>query len=76
MCLAETLPKRKDEEHEGIVFCAFGEGVRQALGRSAGKVLLLSDDGSLSPFSISPRAISLTFDGDALPLFAMLSGGR
>ncbi len=74
MCLAETLPKRKDEEHEGIVFCAFGEGVRQALGRSAGKVLLLSDDGSLSPFSISPRAISLIFDGDALPLFAMPDG--
>ncbi len=75
MCLAEnSLPKRNEEEHEGIVFCAFEEGVRQTLGRSAGKVLLLSDDGSLSPFATSPRTISVIFDGDVLPLFAMPDG--
>lgn len=69
-----SLPMRNGEEHEGVVFCTFGEGVRHALACSAGKVLLLSDDGSLSEFSSSPRAISMIFDGDTLPLFAMPDG--
>lgn len=75
MCLAEnSLPMMNGEEHERIVFKERSEGVRQALESSAGKVLLLSDDGSLSAFSIFPRTISLIFDGDTLPLFAMPDG--
>ncbi len=70
----EPLPKKREEEHEGMVFGTLSEGVRQAMERSAGKVLLLSDSVSLAAFSASPRAISLIFDGDALPLFAMPDG--
>ncbi len=74
MCLAEFLPKRSEEMHERILFAERSEEVKRTLGCSAGKVLLLSDDGSLSEFSAFPRAISLIFDGDALPLFAMPDG--
>lgn len=69
-----SLPKTNEAEHEGVLFCTVEEGVRQTVERSAGKVLLLSDDLSLSEFATSPRAISVVFDGDALPLFAMPDG--
>ncbi len=70
----DSLPKTNVEEHEGIVFCGSSEGVGQAIASSAGKVLLLSDDLSLSEFALSPRVLSIVYDGDALPLFAMPDG--
>ena len=69
---AISLPKKNLEEE--IIFSSTEEGVRQALECSAGKVLLLSDDGSFSSFATFPRALSLIFDGDVLPLFSMPDG--
>lgn len=75
MCLAEnSQPMSSEEKYEGLTYATRTEGVRQALACSAGKVLLLSEDASLSEFSTSPRTISMIFDGDTLPLFAMPDG--
>lgn len=71
---AISLPKTNSEEHEGLRFCTMEEEVRQTVGQSAGKVLLLSDDLSFAEYATVPRAISLVFDGDALPLFSMPDG--
>lgn len=69
-----SLPKTNAEIREGIAFCTTEEGVRENLQCSAGKTLLLSDDGAFSRYATAPRTISLIFDGDALPLFAMPDG--
>ncbi len=79
MQLALSLPMTNapegDEEYEGEpIFCKAEEGVSEVMKSTAGKILLLSDEdscGMLTSAACSPRAISVVFDGDCLPLFSM-----
>lgn len=61
-----------------LLFCPTEEGVSNALSRyCGGKILFVTDGESFSRFTAfasSPRAISIVFDGDALPLFSMPDG--
>lgn len=79
MQLAEcSVPKMRPEEGEiygredGLLFYSAEEGVKNALGRFGGKLLLVADEGEISVLGCSsPRTVTLVFDGDALPLFSM-----
>lgn len=62
---------------DGLLFCETEEDARERLSRSAGKVLLVSDETACSAFAAiasHPRALSVVFDGDCLPLFSMPDG--
>lgn len=81
MRLAEDLlPKRSPdgESCEGTALRFSGEetGAGGKIARSGGKVLLVfsGDDPAFVEAALSPRAISLVFDGDCLPLFSMPDG--
>lgn len=83
MRLAEvTLPKINPEENGsenlgGLFFCPLGEAVERTLPCFAGKTLFVSDArsiGGFAPYACSPRAISVVFEADALPLFSMPDG--
>lgn len=81
MQLADSVPKRNatevDAEYGGYdepVFCTAEQGISQAFGGSAGKVLLVSDRESYVVFASaarSPRAVSVVLENDCLPLFAI-----
>lgn len=81
MPLADSVPKmnapKGDEEYgsyEGLAFCVSEEAIGAAFARTAGKVLLVSDEESCFLFAAaarSPRAISVVLDADCLPLFSM-----
>ncbi len=78
MALAGTsVPKTTPEgKYEGM-FVRANEKTAELIGSVAGKALLLSDGQSCSAFAetaLSPRTVSLVFDGDCLPLFAMPDG--
>lgn len=63
-------PGREDE----LVFAAWEEELR-SVNSGAGKTLLISE--GCEPFAaaaVSPRVVSVVFDGDCLPLFAMPDG--
>ncbi len=82
MQFAESTVRKKNEEEEygrgGLQFMAAQEGARQFLsGCGAGKILVVSDSDSyktLSQTALSPKALSLVYDGDALALFSMPDG--
>lgn len=72
----DTLPMRTaaGERSQGKVCFAQTEStVRELLENASGRVLLLSE-GAFAGAALSPRAVSLIYDGDALPLFAMPDG--
>lgn len=79
---ADLLPKRNPEglncEGEGscLEYTEEEGSVREAISRSGGKTLLVYDgnDCEFTAAASSPRAISLVFDGDCLPLFSMPDG--
>ena len=58
----------------GLSFCSVEEGASRFLRGRAGKVLALAEDSAFSamlPAVRLPRAVSVLWEGDALPLFAM-----
>lgn len=79
--LGDLSPKKKPregKEYEGakIEFCSEEESVKEQLALSCGKTLLLFDgnDFVFAKTAMNPRAISVVFDGDCLPLFSMPDG--
>ncbi|MDE6059831.1 MAG: hypothetical protein K2G44_07340 [Clostridia bacterium] len=84
MGLAErSLPKINPENigggdnSGGLSFCPLEEGVERAQPRFGGKTLFVSDISTMkcfAPFARGLRAISVFYDGDALPLFTMPDG--
>lgn len=78
MRLAEnSVPKMTRQEYGGgePKFLSVKEGVYEILSSAAGKVLLLSDEEAMfAEQANSPRALSVIFDGDCLPLFLMPDG--
>lgn len=76
----KTTPLAGEDAKDGggLHFCSVEEGVARFRGRTAGKLLLVSDARSyarLAFASSSPRALSVVLDGaDVLPLFAMPDG--
>lgn len=81
MQLASAVQKRKDEELYGgskLFFMRAEEGARQFLHTyGAGKALVVSDVNAyktLARIALSPKALSLVYDGDALALFSMPDG--
>ncbi len=85
MRLAEySVPKMTPEERgadygreDGLLFYSAEEGARRALEQIAGKALLVTDAdacGMFAELALSPRTISVVFDGDALSLFSMPDG--
>lgn len=66
-----------DRCEDGFFFSRREEEVRRRLGSLAGRALLLTDGercGAFAEFSAFPRAVSLVYDGDCLPLFSMPDG--
>lgn len=82
MQIAEnTVRKRNEGEEYGggeLHFVAADEGARRFLsGCGAGKILIVTDSDSyktLARTALSPKALSLVYDGDALALFSMPDG--
>ena len=59
---------------DGLSFCTAREGAAQFLQGRAGKVLALAEDSAFSallPAVRLPHTISMLWEGDVLPLFAM-----
>ncbi len=81
---ATSLPTRKPvcgQSYSGRMprFGRAGDAVSAFFAQTTGKVLLISDGfllPSVASASVAPRAVTLVFDGDALPLFSMPDGVR
>ena len=79
MRLDSSVPKIKPADGGaygggGLSFCSVEEGASRFLRGRAGKVLALAEDSAFSamlPAVRLPRAVSVLWEGDALPLFAM-----
>lgn len=73
-----SLPTMKPEVGSAAPhFCSAAEAIKAFAARTAGKLLLVSNGRAypmLASAAAAPRAVSILFEGDALPLFAMPDG--